>query len=155
MIYTEKGIKIAVNSHFGIMDKTNIPSIFHSLRVMLWFKDDIRMAVGVLHDTIEDTKLTLDDLRREGFSEEIVLAVDAISRRKGEIYMDYIKRVSSNKIARDVKIADLKDNMNRNDGLPENEKKGLTKRYLRALDYCLTALNEDFQKGKENDGQSS
>jgi (p)ppGpp synthase/HD superfamily hydrolase len=67
--------------------------------------------VGVLHDVIEDTSWTLEQLRAEGFSEEIVEGVDAMSRRDNESYDEYLSRVEKNDIATRVKINDLTDNM--------------------------------------------
>jgi (p)ppGpp synthase/HD superfamily hydrolase len=70
------------------------------------------MTVAVLHDVVEDTAMTLDDLRREGFSKEVILAVERLTHRDGENYEEYIERVRQNPAARSVKLADLEDNMN-------------------------------------------
>jgi len=68
--------------------------------------------VALLHDVVEDTRYTIDDLRRDGYDDDIILAVDAITRKKDEhCYLDYIVRLSSNEIAKVVKIHDLEDNM--------------------------------------------
>lgn len=69
--------------------------------------------VGALHDVVEDSEWTCEDLRKEGFSEEIVEAIDAISKREGEIYTDFIKRISKNELATIVKLADLSHNLSR------------------------------------------
>jgi len=73
---------------------------------------DKACVVAVLHDIVEDTDITLDDLKEKGFDDEIVVAVDAITRREDETkYFDFIERVKKNDIARIVKIYDLEDNM--------------------------------------------
>jgi len=137
----DRAIQVAVKAHSGIMDKTNLPSILHPLRVMGMlslspeYKTTNEQIVAVLHDTIEDTIITLYDLQTYGYAEEIILAVDAITRRDNEIYMDYIKRLSKNKTARIVKMMDLIDNMNRDDGFDIKTKMGLRKRYEKALAY--------------------
>lgn len=110
----------------------------HPIRVMsqLWGYDE-RM-VAILHDVIEDTAITLDDLRRAGYPHHIVESVDAISRRKGEgeSYSQYIRRVKRDPLATKVKIADLRDNANL-DRLPKVEAfdMGRLDRYNRALQY--------------------
>lgn len=67
---------------------------------------------AILHDLVEDTDYTLDDLKSEGFSEEIIATLSCLTKRKNEDYFDFINRVKENKIAINVKLADLKDNMN-------------------------------------------
>ena len=74
--------------------------------------------VAVLHDVIEDTHWTSNDLRREGFPDDILQALDCVTERKGESYDDFLTRAASNPIARRVKLADLEDNMNVRD-LPQ------------------------------------
>jgi len=66
----------------------------------------------VLHDVVEDTDWTLEQLRDEGFSDDVLLAVDCLTRREGESYDEFVTRAQANPIARQVKIADLEDNMN-------------------------------------------
>lgn len=109
--YLEVAIQKALTGHYGQVDKGGAPYFLHPLRVMMKMKDYPRMAAAVLHDLVEDTFTTLDDLRRLGMPEEVVEAVDALTKRKGEDYEDYLKRVEANEIARDVKLADLQDNM--------------------------------------------
>ncbi len=107
-------IVLAAKAHGVTVDKSGEePYLLHPLRVMLRLKAEPERIVGVLHDVVEDTRVTLDDLRREGYSEEIVAAVNAISQRKaqGESYEDYLDRVAANPLARKVKLADLADNM--------------------------------------------
>jgi (p)ppGpp synthase/HD superfamily hydrolase len=130
-------IRLAKDAHWDQLDKIGNPSINHSLSVMrsLSSESEAVQITAVLHDVVEDTLVTLDDVQGMVFSKEIVLAVDAISRREDERYFDYIDRVVLNSIARLVKIADVKDNLNyeRMCRLPKDQQRSLTKRYTKAL----------------------
>ena len=70
------------------------------------------MMAAVLHDVVEDTEWTLERLREAGFSDEVLEAVDCLTHREGESYQQFVERVRTNPIARQIKIADLEDNMN-------------------------------------------
>ena len=107
----EKAILIAVNAHRGQVDKGGEPYILHSLRLMFSKEDETEKICAVLHDVIEDTDVTLDYLRERGFSKEVLSALDALTRRKDETYEEFIDRIIENKIACNVKLADLNDNM--------------------------------------------
>ena len=107
----EKAIIIAVSAHQGQVDKGGNPYILHPLAVMLSLEDEIERICAVLHDVIEDTDITLEYLKNEGFSNEVLTALDALSRRKDESYDEFIDRIINNKIACHVKLADLKHNM--------------------------------------------
>ena len=111
MATLERAIELAVQAHRGQMDKAGRPYILHPLHLMQQFEDQEAMIVAVLHDSVEDSDLTLETLAREGFSSNILAAVDAITHREGEAYNDYIKRVQTHPIARLVKLADLEHNM--------------------------------------------
>lgn len=126
--------------HSTVLDKTNKPSVDHPWRVSLSFNDYQLKTVALLHDTIEDTKLTVNDLKLMGYSQTTIDAVVAITKRDDEKYMDYIKRVALNPLAKQVKIADLNDNLNRNDGLPEKEKASLSQRYRKSLVFLQAGL---------------
>ena len=73
-------------------------------------KTDEEKAVAYLHDVIEDTELTLEDLGEYGFSKEVIEAVDIITKKRGEDYQSYLNSVKKNKLARVVKLADLRHN---------------------------------------------
>ena len=107
----EKAIKIAAMAHTGQKDKAGEPYIFHPLRVMLMCSNDIDRICGVLHDVIEDTAITLEYLQKEGFSQEVITALEALTKQTDENYDDFIGRVLKNEIACHVKLADLADNM--------------------------------------------
>lgn len=108
----EKAISVALEAHSGQKDKAGAPYILHCLRVMLKGKTESEMITGVLHDTIEDTKVTAGYLREKGFSDEIVEAVVCLTKTGNEKGDEYINRVLSNNIAKKVKLYDLEDNMN-------------------------------------------
>jgi (p)ppGpp synthase/HD superfamily hydrolase len=107
-------ISIAYNAHDGQKDKNGEPYILHPIRVMMSAGDDEDLSIiAVLHDVIEDGELyeTANDLARHGFGPHVIAAVDALTRRPGEDYSEYVKRASENRFARKVKLADLRDNL--------------------------------------------
>src|SRR3954452_19997742 len=107
MATIEKALQIAAKSHEGQTDKVGQPYLLHPLRVMNSVEGEEARIVAVLHDVIEDTAITEDDLRREGFSEAVIAAVLCLTHRKGEPYAGYVVRCKGNDIARRVKLADL------------------------------------------------
>lgn len=109
----EDAIILAAQAHRGMVDKAGAPYILHPLRMMLRLETPAERIAAVLHDVVEDTGWTLDDLRAEGFAEEIVTAVDHLTRREGESYMAFIRRARQHPIARQVKQRDLEDNLDR------------------------------------------
>jgi (p)ppGpp synthase/HD superfamily hydrolase len=108
----EKAISIATQAHQGQRDKAGAPYILHPLRMMMRMESEAAMIAAVLHDVVEDSPVTLAQLRDEGFSEEVLQAVDCLTHRDGKSYDAFIARVRTSPIAREVKIADLEDNMN-------------------------------------------
>ena len=109
----EKAIEIAVEAHRGQKDKAGKEYILHPMRVMLRGRNDTEMIVGILHDVVEDTPITIDMLRLEGFSEDILAALECVTKRRGESYGTFIDRVLTNPLATQVKLYDMEDNMNR------------------------------------------
>src|SRR5690349_3034085 len=107
----EDAIALAVEAHRGQRDKSGEPYILHPLRVMFRCTGEIERIVAVLHDVIEDTGRTADDLRRLGYSQEILDALDCVTKREGETYEQFVRRAAPNPVARRVKLADLEDNM--------------------------------------------
>lgn len=117
----ERAIAIASQEHEGQVDKSGMPYILHPLRVMLSVTEygAKTMATAVLHDVVEDCDVELSDLAIDTpFDEEIIEAIDALTKRKGEKYRIYLARVKENPMAVAVKQADIKDNT-----LPERLKK--------------------------------
>ena len=107
----EKAIQCAVKAHAGQKDKAGAPYILHPLRIMMKMDNQAGMIAAMLHDVVEDSSVTLADLRAEGFSEEVIAAVDHLTRREGEAYEMFINRLRHNPLAVKVKLADLEDNM--------------------------------------------
>ncbi|NLY24980.1 MAG: hypothetical protein GX042_08245 [Bacteroidales bacterium] len=129
-----RAIEIAISAHEGQLDTHNgRPYIEHPFRVMSAGQTLQEKIVGILHDVVEDSPWTLNQLREEGFPEEIIDAVDAMSRRDNESYDAYLLRVQVNAIATRVKLNDLTDNMDirRWDEIPYHELLRLQK-YLKA-----------------------
>lgn len=107
----QDAILLAVQAHHGQADRAGQPYILHPLRMMLSLPDEDSRMVAVLHDVVEDTAVQLDDLRAAGFSDEVISAVDHLTRRDDETYEAFIQRVKPHPLARRVKLADLRDNM--------------------------------------------
>ncbi len=109
----EEAIALAVKVHQGQVDKYGRPYILHPLRVMFRLESEVEQIVGILHDVVEDSEVTFDDLRRMGYSEEIIEALDGVTKRDDEeqAYEKFVARSQQNPIARRVKLADLEDNM--------------------------------------------
>lgn len=110
MATLEKAIELAARAHAGQRDKNGQSYILHPIRVMLRQSSEEAMIVAVLHDTLEDTDLTEDDLRKTGFSEYILEAVRLVTHDKKEPYADFVARCAAHPLARAVKLADLEDN---------------------------------------------
>ena len=110
MSYVEKALEIATRAHEGQYDKSGVPYIEHPKHVAEHVHGDIAKATAYLHDVLEDTDVTADNLRAEGIPEEVVEAVIVLTHRDYEVYDKYIRRVKKHPIAREVKIADLEHN---------------------------------------------
>lgn len=132
----EKALHIAQKAHNGQTDKAGKPYILHPIRVAQRCNTDTERIVALLHDVIEDTEITPNNLYSAGFSKTIVDAVLSVTRREYESYFKFIERCCLNPIGRIVKIHDLEDNMDitRLDSLTERDVKRLNK-YLKAYKY--------------------
>lgn len=111
MCTLERAIAIAAAAHAGQIDKAGQPYILHPLRVMLRVTTPEERMAAVLHDVVEDTAVTLEQLEAEGFAPEVVAAVDALTKRPGETRLEAAGRAKSNPIALVVKLADNTENM--------------------------------------------
>jgi len=109
--WIDKALELAVVFHKGQVDKGGTPYILHPIRVMSAVDSPLEKIVAVMHDLVEDTDLTIEDIATYGFPRAVIAALDHLTRREGERYLAYIERVGHNSIARKVKIADLEDNM--------------------------------------------
>jgi len=129
----ETAIAIAVGAHHGQKDRNGAPYILHPLRVMARVDTDAEKTVAILHDVVEDTGWTFEQLAKEGFPNEILEPLKCVTKREGENYEDFVKRSASNELARRVKLADLEDNMDirRMSTISEKDNERFRK-YLRA-----------------------
>ncbi|APC18590.1 GTP pyrophosphokinase [Pseudomonas frederiksbergensis] len=106
----ERAIAIAAGAHEGQVDKGGSPYILHPLKVMLKVSTLEERIVAVLHDVVEDSGISLDDLRKEGFSETVLAAIESVTKLPGESYELFVERAAQNPIGRVVKLADLEEN---------------------------------------------
>ena len=111
MTNLDQAIALACQAHHGQTDNAGQPYILHPLRLMMTFSDEQSQIIAVLHDTVEDSPVTLDELRAAGFASDTVDAIDALTRRPDETYETFIDRVAVDPLATTVKIEDLKHNM--------------------------------------------
>jgi hypothetical protein len=133
---SEKAYEIAKKAHLGQVDKAGEDYIKHPEKVASFVKTDEEKAVAYLHDVIEDTELTLEDLSEYGFSKEVIEAVDIITKKRGEDYQSYLNSVKKNKLARAVKLADLRHNSDLTRLIKVTEKDIKRKeKYQKAIDF--------------------
>ena len=128
---TIKAAKFAYEKHAGQFDKQGMPYIIHPLEVASKLETEEEIVVALLHDTLEDTETTYDELVRE-FGESVAKNVEILTRKSDETYKDYIRRVSKTKLTKRVKIADLYNNTDKRRGpIPDS----LKQRYEKAIKY--------------------
>ncbi|MFH7807911.1 phosphohydrolase [Acinetobacter sp. BSP-153] len=108
----ENAIVLATTQHAGQLDKAGQPYILHPLRLMLQFSNPTLQIIAVLHDILEDTATTAEDLKELGFSTEIIQAIQALTKQTGESRLEATKRTVLNPLATQVKYVDVLDNMN-------------------------------------------
>ena len=111
MATLEKAIALATQRHAGQMDKAGQRYIQHPLRVMNSVDLEDAKIVAVLHDILEDTETTVQELRALGFKAQIIEAINALTKQPNETRLQAAKRTALNPLAIQVKLADLKDNM--------------------------------------------
>jgi metal dependent phosphohydrolase, HD domain len=136
MDFIKKAYEIAAEAHEGQIDKGGNPYINHPLAVAKLVKTEIEKTVALLHDVVEDTSITLHDLKKSGFSKAVIDAVDCITKREAESLSSYLARVKSNSVATIVKIADLTHNSEIS-RIPTPSQKDYDRleRYKRELDF--------------------
>ena len=144
MVYTpltNKALVYAYNAHHGQLDYNGIPFIFHPLHLAEQMDDEISCCAALLHDVVEDTDITLDDLRKD-FPEEVVQVVglltheDSAEYNNGD-YFSYIEKIREHPIAKKVKLADIAHNSDQTRctgaGLPEEKLHFWQQKYQKAL----------------------
>lgn len=104
-------LRIAIRAHEGQRDKSGREYVTHPIRVAERCKDPRAKIVALLHDTIEDTDVTTEYLRSQGFPEEIIDGILSVTKQEGENYEDFVLRAARNPLGKEVKQADLEDNM--------------------------------------------
>ena len=112
MIYTDntrKAMKIAFDAHMGQFDKSGVPYILHPIHFAEQMETEEECIVALLHDTVEDTEVTFELLEKE-FSKTVIDALKLLTHEKTVEYMEYVKKIKDNFIARKVKLADLHHN---------------------------------------------
>ena len=142
MIYTamtKKALKLCFEAHKEQVDKTGLPYVFHPFHLAEQMTDELSVTCALLHDVVEDTDLTPDDLRGMGFSEGVLDVLALLTHDPAVDYMDYVKNLSRNPVARAVKLADLAHNsdLSRLDVVDEWAQKRQQK-YLRAIEYLMS-----------------
>ena len=113
MIYTnltKKAMKIAFNAHKEQVDKNGIPYIYHPVHLAEQMDSEETICVALLHDVVEDTNITFENLEEYGFYDEISVALKLMTHDVSIPYMEYVKKIKTNEIAKKVKLADLNHN---------------------------------------------
>lgn len=139
MIYTantKKALKLCFDAHKNQVDKSGMPYVFHPFHLAEQMETEETIIVALLHDIIEDTEYTIEDLIKEGFEKTVVDAVALMTHADGVDYMQYIAAIKQNPIAKAVKLADLRHNSNisRLDVIDEKAYER-RKKYLEALEF--------------------
>lgn len=137
-----KALQIATQAHANQTDKAGQPYIFHLLRVSEKGQTQTEKICGLLHDLIEDTEWTFEQLQQEGFPDEVIQVIKCVTKQQGESYENFISRVAQNPTAIRVKLNDLEDNINiiRLPFLTEKDTERLNK-YLKAYHFLKSKSN--------------
>ena len=107
----ETSLQIALRAYAGKVDKAGREYILHPLRVMAKMRTGLEMSAALLHDVLEDSEITAEELLAEGIPAEVVDAVQHLTKNENQDYMDFVARAGKNKIAAAVKLADIEDNI--------------------------------------------
>ena len=142
MIYTPKtkeAIKLAFQAHEGQTDKSGLPYILHPLHVAEQMDDEDSTVAALLHDVVEDTSWTLNDLEERGFGPEVIEALRLLTHADETEYLDYVRALKGNPIARKVKLADLAHNSDRTrlEGEPTEKDLARYRKYQKAREILL------------------
>lgn len=113
MVYTDltkKALKLSFEAHKNQVDKSGMPYVYHPFHLAEQMETEDAVIVALLHDVVEDTDYTIDDIKELGFSKRVIEALELMTHDKSVPYMDYVEKIKDNPIAKAVKIADLKHN---------------------------------------------
>jgi len=140
----EKALQIATEAHRGQKDMSGGDYILHPIAVSEFCITERGKIAALLHDVVEDTDVTLGDLRAAGFDEDIVMAVDCVSKRIGEELSDYLERVAKSDISTEVKFADMRHNGSRwPAGRPKKEARKNFEKYNGRAKRLLLLVGEE------------
>ena len=137
MIYTpatKRAMKLCFQAHRDQTDKSGIPYVFHPIHLAEQMPDEDTTVVALLHDVVEDTDCTIEDLAAMGFHDRVLAAIELMTHTEGVPYLDYVAKIRENPIARTVKLADLKHNsdLTRMDAVDEKARARVEK-YAKAI----------------------
>ena len=141
MIYTQltnKAIKLMFEAHKDQLDKSGMPYVFHPWHVAESMTDEKSCIVALLHDIVEDTNITLDNLRENGFPDDVIEAIDILTKKDNQEYAEYIRNIAKNEIATNVKISDLIHNLDKSRSLGKLPVSNIKYQiYQSSLDYLI------------------
>ena len=136
MIYTEqtmKAMRLCYHAHHGQTDKAGVPYVFHPIHLAEQMEDELTTVIALLHDVVEDTEYTLDDLRDMGFKAAVLEALRLLTHDPAVPYLDYVAAIRENPAARAVKLADLAHNSDVTRLPPQLRNPEREERYRRAI----------------------
>ena len=147
MVYTEltnRALRLAYNAHQGQVDKSGIPYIFHPLHLAEQMEDETSCCVALLHDVVEDTAVTMEDLKKQ-FPAEVTDAVMLLTHDDSVPYETYVRAIAANPVACRVKLADIAHNSDQSrmagcEGVSPAQRRYLRDKYDRARRILLEAL---------------
>ncbi|MCA9131619.1 MAG: hypothetical protein KDA45_00620 [Planctomycetales bacterium] len=148
----DDALELVVTHFRGMTDSDGEPYVMHCLRVMMGVQGSQAQQIAVMHDLVEDTEITLAELRRRGFAEEVVQAVDLVTHKPQDSYAEYVVRLKGNALARQVKLSDLQDNsalnrvLYRSDRLQRDLQR--IQRYLLSHQFLMDRIDEDHYRAR-------
>ena len=150
MLYTEltnQALRLAYKAHHGQIDKSGIPYIFHPLHLAEQMKDEVSVCVAILHDVLEDTDVTEEELASI-FPESVMEPLKLLTRKRDTDYFAYIEKIKENPVAAAVKLADLEHNMDQSrfagcDQVSTDQLKKRQNKYSRAKKILCSCAKEE------------
>ena len=147
MIYTEKtkkAIKLCYEAHAGQVDKGGLPYVHHPLHLAEQMDDEVSTIVALLHDVVEDTEYTVEDLKQMDFGDEVIGAIKLMTHKEGVPYLDYVRDIAKDPIATKVKLADLAHNsdLSRLNHEPTERDLKRIRKYQKAREILLESIGK-------------
>lgn len=135
-VFTKKALKLSFEAHKNQVDKSGMPYVYHPFHLAEQMNTEDTVIVALLHDVVEDTDYTLEDIRMMGFPEQVIKALALMTHNQSVPYMEYVAKLKDNPIAKAVKLADLKHNrdLSRLDVVDEKARKRVEK-YTTAIKF--------------------